>query len=154
MKINVLIFLPLVCLFQSCSWQEYFVVINETKSDIVVEYEVEIPPSGFPIFTNQPRCFSLNSERLINWNETSKTEDLDTAKHLVKICLAPNKGLIIGELSNDYYTSFDQYFINGRYFNLKNLTINYADILTEINPKNFDNFFIKHKKMIEYRVKK
>ena len=143
----------LVCFLQSCSWQEYFVITNETKSDIIIEYEIEMPASGFSIFNTNPLYYKLNSDGSIYWDETNNATDIDTARLLVKIILPPNNGLVIGNLSNDNYKSYNQYFINGRHFNLKKLRIQNAETITEINRPNFDTYFTKQKGLIEYRVK-
>lgn len=153
MKIKLLILLSIVFLFHGCSWQESFVITNETKSDIIIEYDVEMPSNGFPIFDNHPNYYELNSDGLIYWDKVKKIVDLDTANHSVKFILLPNNGLIIGTLSNDNYKSYDQYFINGRHFNLKDLKIKKAGTVTEIRPKNFDDYFTNQKGLIIYRIK-
>ncbi len=152
-KILLLILLPLVCFLQNCSWQEYFVITNQTKSNIVIEYEIEMPADGFSIFDNHPIYYKLNSDGSIYWNETHNAVDLDTANLLVKTILTPNNCLIIGELSNDNYKSHNQYFINGRHFNLKNLKIENANAITKINFQNFDAYFTKQNNLITYKIK-
>lgn len=153
MKLKVLILLSIVFILQGCSRQESFVITNETKSDIIIEYEVEPTPDGFPIFNDQPNSYDLNTDGLIYWDKVRDIVDLDTASHSFKLILPPNKGLIIGELSNDNYKSYDQYFINGRHFNLKQLKIKSGNTVTEIRPETFDNYFKKQKSLIVYRVK-
>ncbi|HRP60001.1 MAG TPA: hypothetical protein PK833_06895, partial [Vicingus sp.] len=52
-----------------------------------------------------------------------------------------NAALIFGRLHNDKYTSYNQSFINGRSFNLAELTIKTAQKTTSILPETFDNYF-------------
>lgn len=148
MKAKLFILLPLLFLLQGCSWQEYFVVINQTKADIIIEYEIEIPSTGFPIFSNQPNEYKLHSDGTIYWNETHDIADLNPDSHWIKVLLPPNNGLVIGRLSNDNYKSYNQYYINGRHFNLKNLKIQTGENIIEITPTNFDHYFAKHKNLI------
>ncbi|CAN5460079.1 hypothetical protein BH10BAC1_BH10BAC1_16660 [soil metagenome] len=153
MKLKILLLLPLLCLFQSCSWLENFVITNETTENITIEYELEERLDGFPIFDTQPESYKLNSDNTIYWNEVIKTADLDTARYLVKVILPPKQGLVLGTLSNDNYKQHDQYFINGRHFNLKHLKIQTPKTTTEITAKNFDSYFTKVKGQIAYGVK-
>lgn len=139
--------------FQSCSWQEYFVMSNKTNSDIIIEYEIENPPSGFSIFDDHPSIYKLSKAGDINWNETSEPNDSDTSKLSVKIILAPNTAVIFGHLSNDNYKKHDQYFINSRHFNLKKIKIVKEKTLLEISPKNFDDFFMKKNGIIGLTIK-
>ena len=152
MKKIIILFL-IILTFQGCSWQEYFVITNQTNSDIIVEYEIEQPKSGFAIFDNRQTLHKLSKEGGIDWNETLEIKDLDTARLIIKIQLSPNTAVIIGNLSNDNYKKHDQYFINGRTFNLKKLNITNGQPTKEITPENFDDFFVKKKGMILLRTK-
>jgi hypothetical protein len=71
----------------------------------------------------------------------------------VKIILPPNNALIIGRISNDHYTSFDQYFINGRTFNLKKLSVKKGTTTIQISPDNFDDYFKKKNGVIGLKIK-
>ena len=42
-----LFLLLIIFLFGGCSWREYFIIINETETDILVEYELEKSKVGF-----------------------------------------------------------------------------------------------------------
>ncbi len=119
MKKLVIVFFILF-LFQGCSWQEYFVISNQTKSDIIVEYEIEQPKSRFAIFTDRSTIYKTTNFGDIDWNEFYEPIDQDSTSLSFKIILAPKKALIIGYLSNDNYKEHDQYFINERSFTLKN----------------------------------
>lgn len=153
MKTKLFFLIPLLFLLQGCSWSEYFVITNETNADIIIEYEVSIPSTGFSIFSNQPKCYKLHSDRTVYSNEIRDITDFNSEQHLVKVVLPSNNGLIIGGLSNDNYKSYDQYFINGRHFNLKNLKIQHGETVIEITPANFDRYFVKHKNLIACKIK-
>lgn len=105
--------------------------------------------SGFPIFTERAEIFKMNKSGDINWENRSAITDLDTSLQTVKIILPPNSILNFGHLSNDHYTSHNQYFINDRKFNLEKLIVN----KTEIVPETFDKYFKKDDGSIVYRIK-
>ncbi|MDO8998618.1 MAG: hypothetical protein Q7W45_02555 [Bacteroidota bacterium] len=150
---KIIFFIVVILTFQGCSWQEYFVIINQTNSDITIEYEIEQPKSGFAIFDNRQTIHKLSKNGDIDWNETLEVNDLDTSRFIIKLLLAPNTVVTIGNLSNDTYKKHDQYFINGRTFNLKNLKILNSKPIIEITPENFDNFFVKKNGIIALRLK-
>ncbi|MBL7911241.1 MAG: hypothetical protein JNJ41_09335 [Bacteroidia bacterium] len=141
-------------IFQACSWQESFVITNQTSADIIIEYEILSPETGFGIFDAHPSSYALNTSNSIDWNKQADALDQDTAKYIVKIVLPPKKALIIGQLSNDHYKSHDQYFINGRTFNLKKLKIQNDKTVIEISSENFDTYFSKKEGAITLRIKK
>lgn len=153
MKTKFIIFLTAVFLLQGCSWQEYFIITNETTEDIVIEYKLKKTPEGFPIFDQHPKSYELNADGLIYWDKMKSIKDTDTTDQSIQITLPPNTGLLMGQLSNDEYKSFDQTFINRRHFNLKSLKITSAGKTTEIQPETFDDHFTKEKGMIRYRAK-
>jgi len=151
------IYLPVLFflyIFQGCSWQEYFIITNQTSTDIIIEYEITMPQTGFAIFDTHPSSYKLNSNNNIDWNEQADVLDQDTAAFTAKIVLAPKTALTIGHLSNDHYKGRDQYFINGRVFNLKRLKIQNDKTVIEISPENFDDHFSKKDGIIALRVKK
>ena len=150
---GVLIF-SFVFILQACSWQEYFVITNQTEENINIEYEIISPSGGFPIFEDHPSGYKLNASNEIDWTKTIEPLDLDTARLSVKIILEPKQALIIGYLSNDHYKKHDQYFINGRSFNLKKLQIQKDKTTLTISPENFDEYFFKKNGTIVLRVKK
>lgn len=128
-------------------------ITNETQSEIIIEYEVITPLNGFIIFDIQPTNYELTSKEHIDWTKEHEVKDLVTSSGLVKLKLPPNKGLIIGRLSNDSYKSYDQDFINGRHFNLKTLKIRTLKEVTEIKPETFDDYFVKQKGVVVYIIK-
>lgn len=153
MKTKLIIFLIAVFLLQGCSWQEYFIITNETTEDIVIEYKLKKIPEGFPIFDQHPKSYALNADGIIYWDKMKSIKDTDTTDQSIQITLPPNTGLLMGQLSNDEYKSFDQSFINRRHFNLKSLKIMHSGKVTLIQPETFDDYFVKNKGMIKYKVK-
>jgi hypothetical protein len=143
----------IVIIFQSCSWQEYFTITNQTKTDIIVEYEIEQPKIGFAIFDDRPTIYKTSNSGDIDWNEIIDPNDQDTARLSFKIVLAPNNTLTIGHLSNDNYKKYNQYFINGRTFNLKKISIKKETTTIQISPENFDNYFLKKNGIIGLKIK-
>ncbi len=144
-----------IFLLSGCSWQEYFLVKNETASDISIEYSISSPGSGFGfgIFDTSPTIYKLNSSGSIDWNDQLSFVDTDTASLGIRVILPPKSSVVIGYLSNDHYKKYDQQFINGRTFNLKKINLISNGKSTEIIPENFDSFFKKTSGNIEYRTK-
>ncbi|MES2138358.1 MAG: hypothetical protein V4511_01525 [Bacteroidota bacterium] len=144
-----------IFLLSGCSWQEYFMVTNETTSDITIEYSISSPGSGFGfgIFETTPTIYKLTPTGSIDWNDQLSFVDTDTTSLGVTVLLPAKSSVVIGYLSNDHYKKHDQQFINGRTFNLKKINLNSSGKSTEIIPENFDSFFKKSSGNIEYRVK-
>ncbi len=151
-KIALLLF-STIFLFSGCSWQQYFVISNETLSDITIEYSIPIPSDGFGIFNTSPILYKLNSSGSMDWDNQLSIIDNDTSLFAVKIVLPPKSAVVIGELSNDNYETHNQKFINGRIFNLEKIILNKNGNFTEITPENFDIFFKKTSGNIEYTIK-
>lgn len=152
-KVSLLFFTSVLFLFSGCSWQEYFVVSNESTSDITLEYEIESFENGFPIFESRPSVYRLDASGTINWNEKVTVADGNMLPQIIQIVLPPKSAIIIGNLSNDQYEKHDQYFINGRKFNLKNMKIVAKNKIIEISPENFDNYFKKKNGFIIFKTK-
>lgn len=150
-KYCIILFVLLVC--HSCSWVEDFVISNETEQTILVSYELNEAKSSFPIFESKPDLYQMNSLQEVDWNKQRISEDADTAVRKVSIQVPPNCALVFGRLQNDTYKRYDQYFINGRTFNLKNLKISVANKTTDILPETFDKYFKKHNGSITYSVR-
>lgn len=142
-----------IFLLSGCSWQEYFLITNETTSDIVIEYSISSPESGFGIFDTTPTIYKLNSSGSINWNNQLFFVDSDTTSLGVSVLLPPKSSVAIGYLSNDHYEKYNQQFINGRTFNLKVINLNSNGKSTKVIPENFDSFFKKNSQGIEFTVK-
>lgn len=143
-------FIFLLC---GCSWQEYFLVTNETTSAITIKYSISNPESGFGIFETTPTLYKLNSSGSVDWNNQLSFVDTDTTSLGIRVILPPKSSVMIGYLSNDHYKKYDQQFINGRTFNLKKINLNSNGKSSEIIPENFDGFFKKRSGNIEYRAK-
>ena len=152
-KVIALFFIPLIFLFSGCSWVESFIITNETTSDITVEYEIENPSNGFAIFDNFPSTYQLNKSNNIDWEKPLFIIDNDTTKLVFKFVLPPKSAIIIGKLYNDTYKKYNQYFINGRKFNLKKLNVINNLNIPEITPQNFDNYFKKNDGCITFKIK-
>ncbi len=144
-----------IFLLTGCSWQEYFLITNETASNIAVEYSISSPGTGFGfgIFETTPTIYKLTPTGSIDWNDQLSIVDTDTTSLGVRIILPPKSSIVIGYLSNDHYEKYDQQFINGRTFNLKKINLNSNGKSTEIIPENFDSFFKKSSENIEYKAK-
>lgn len=137
----------------SCSWQEYFVISNLSQSDLIVDYKLNEDEKGFSIFNNHPLLYKLNSSNEIDWNAQQIPIDADTSQYGFKLTIPPHYTLIFGELSNEHYSAFDQYFINGRSFNLKELEIIQNHTAIKILPSSFDRYFKKRNGIINFEIK-
>lgn len=156
MKKHILTFILLtamIILLSGCSWVEYFVVTNETKLDISIEYRVENPNGGFPIFDNNPSVYGLTKRGNIDWDNKLSYINNDTSRYVIKMTLHPNCAIIIGNLSDDHYQNHSQYFINGRVFNIKNITIINNGNSIVITKDTFDDYFKKKNGYILYSIK-
>ena len=151
---KILLFLPtsLFILFTACSWQQYFAVFNNTDKDIYIEYCIKRVNGGFPIFDQEPEFYKTNKKNNINWDAylLQNTELLNDTT--IRFTLAPSSVSIIGVLSNDNYTSYNQYFINGRSFNLEYIRIVNGNDTTLVVPDTFDNYFLNDNGVIAYKA--
>lgn len=152
-KFHFLSILLFSFIFSGCSWQEYFVVSNESASEITLEYEIENPETGFAIFENKPSVYKLNVSNKIDWNEMLTISDGNRMPHIIQIVVPPKSAIVFGNLSNDHYKKHDQYFINGRVFNLKKMKITTNNKIIEIGAENFDNYFKKKDGNIVFSLK-
>lgn len=139
--LKILLFLFSINFLWSCSWVQYFMVINESNEPIEVSYTLTEPEKTFAIFENNPTAYELKKPRQINWDKKLELTDLETSYETVKIQLPANTALIFGYLHNDKYTSYNQNFINGRSFNLSEMSIKTSKETTAIKPETFDNYF-------------
>jgi len=135
--------ITLIIFLASCSWQEYFVISNTSQSEVIFNYTVEEVENGFPVFTNQPLLYKLNSSMEIDWNSNQIPQDLDTSLTGLKLKIPPNYAVVFGELSNEHYKAYNQTFINGRVFNLKELELLHSNDTIIIVPESFDTYFKK-----------
>ncbi|MGE0560324.1 MAG: hypothetical protein AB7O47_00770 [Flavobacteriales bacterium] len=136
-----------------CSWIERFMVVNESDEEIEITYTLVPPEETFAIFDNSPESYALKKKGQIDWDKKLEINDLDTSFQTVYIQLPPKTLLVFGSLHNDNYTSYDQYFINGRSFNLVEMTITTKGKTQIIKPESFDEFFHKKNGSVSFVVK-
>lgn len=151
-KATTFILTTLILLLSGCSWQEYFVLHNNTGSDITVTYTTT-KVNGFAIFDNMPSVYQSNNSGEIDWNKKIEVEDKDTSLPGYQFILPPNSILKFGTLSNDNYVKHDQEFINDRVFNLQIMEIMKKDGSVKITADQFDHFFKKKKGLIKYEIR-
>ena len=146
-----LLFLLITILLSGCSWQEYFVLENNSDSSIVVSYSLS-QANGFPIF-DEADAYMATSSGEVDWNKKITIDDSDTSALGFQFMLPPNSILTFGHLSNDHYSNWSQQFINGRVFNFKMMQIKMKDRNITISKDSFDSFFKKKNGYIKFRVK-
>ncbi len=134
-----------------CSWQEYFVLENNSDSNIVVTYTLS-QVNGFPIF-DYADAYMTSKSGEVDWNKKITIEDSDTSDLGFQFTLPPNSILTFGHLSNDHYSSWSQHFINGRVFNFQMMKIKMKDRNITISKDSFDSFFKKKNGYIKFSVK-
>ncbi|MDZ4663762.1 MAG: alpha amylase C-terminal domain-containing protein [Bacteroidota bacterium] len=148
------IILVLICLvFTRCSWIELFVIIYESDKAIFVNYEITENSGVFSLFYPHPNMCVLNSSDEIEWGKEMAFADEDSAANKVSVAIPPRSALVFGGLNNDKYKSYDQKFINGRNFNLKQLQLLFNNKIIDIIPANFDKHFKKHHGQIRFVIK-
>ena len=137
---------------QGCSWICRFYIANPTNETIAVEMKLSDACGSFPIFHypfyyyGKLRQYKLRKNNRVDF-ENSKEINADTLEIFshYKVQIPPHTAIEIGQLQNDNYEKHDQYFINGRTFNMEHLRISKKDKNVEITPSNFDNYFGKRK---------
>ena len=134
---------------QGCSWVCRFYIANTTNETITAEIKLKDSCGSFPIFHYPgkyfgPRQYKLKNNGSVDFEKASdaKADTLEIFSHY-KVQIPPHTALEIGQLQNDNYTKHDQYFINGRVFNLEKISISEKKI--EIVTSTFDNYFHKGK---------
>jgi len=145
-------FTPFIWL-TGCSWQEYFVILNASPSAVTVQYTIAGVEKGFPIFTQQPVLYALNTSNDINWHAPQNAVDLDSSSTGLKIRIPANYAIVLGALNNDHYKAYNQNFINARVFNLEELEVLRNDDTLSVLPTNFDAFFKKKAGQIALEIK-
>jgi len=145
-----LLFIASVFLF-SCSWQEYFVIENNSKYELEIIYDVE-STDGFPIFQSHPSIHPADGNR-IDWSKQKEAVNYSRSPNRVHVKLPAGKRLVFGNLSNDKYEKYNQYFINDRKFNLQRLKIFKTGVDSiVIVPETFDSHFRKKDGIIKLPV--
>lgn len=152
-RFRIFLLLLLTSCLSSCSWNEYFVLFNATGSSVQVRYEVDPTETAFPLFNTAFRAHKTTRNDEIDWNNSVQLTDTDTVENSVTLLLPQHTSLIIGELSNDHYSRYDQQFINGRVFNLVSIEILNGSQTTNINPTQFDSYFKKKNGVIGYVIR-
>ncbi len=148
----VFLFTIIAVLFTGCSWQEYFIISNTSSSSINIDYKLKDSTKGFDIFDQIPTAYTLTASGTIDWENPLTILDTDTTLLSVKLVIPANSSVIIGHLSNDHYTGYNQYFINSRNFNLKQIRIINHEKVIEIIPQTFDTFFKKDMGEIVFKM--
>ena len=146
MKNKLLILLLCVAFLNACSWRVCFYVLNNSDKPVSVEIKLNKKITSFPIFHYNRFIARSEKKEKINYENQSdiKADTLEDYSH-IKIFVPAHMALEIGQLQNDKYEKHDQYFINGRVFNLEWLIIGDGEKETKITPASFDNFFRKGK---------
>jgi len=155
MKRNLIFFLIIsLTSLTACSWQEYFVISNMSDETAKVEYCITMNFGGFPLFENDPDFFRIAENGNINWEKNIEKELNSISDTIISFELNKKEAAIIGRLSNDHYTGYNQYFINGRVFNLNYINIISKTDTVRIIPESFDKYFSKVKGYITCTIKK
>ncbi|AEA45234.1 hypothetical protein [Fluviicola taffensis] len=141
--VKVIVGIAMLMSVSACSWNEYFMVSNQSSHPTIIQYQLTHVEKGFPIFTNQPVIYKLDDSNEINWDTKQIPIDLDTSSAGIQLEIPVNCAVVFGELNNDRYRSPKQEFINGRVFNLQELEILKNKHLQKITPENFDKYFKK-----------
>ncbi len=128
-------------------------IINKSDKAIYVNYEIMQSSGVFPIFTDHPSVYPVNSSGGIEWGKDMAFADEDAMPNKISVALPPRSVLVFGSLHNDTYKKYDQQFINGRTFNLKQLQILSNSKILNIIPSSFDDHFKKHQGQIRLVVK-
>lgn len=150
-RFRIYALLLLTSCLSSCSWQEYFAIVNTTGSPIEVHYEIDSSGKGFPIFTTSFRAYKTIRNNELDWNNSVQLTDTDSLVNSVTLLLPAHTSVVIGELSNDHYSRHDQQFINDRIFNF--VSIEVPDQNTVIASGEFDNYFNKKNGIVSYEIR-
>jgi len=156
-KLLLYLFLFLVfSQFTSCSWIEGFYITNTSDDPVIIKINLnKVYKSAFPIFDYyDATIYQLDKKNKILYEKVN-TVTYDTLERFYHITfiVPPNSAAQIGALHNDTYKSHDQYFINGRYFNLESLTAEQKDKTITVTYESFDRFFIKGKNGVELVIR-
>lgn len=130
---------------QGCSWICRFYIANTTSETITVEMKLADSVRYFPIFHyGKLRQYKLTKSNNVDFEKMKEivADTLEKFSHYL-LEIPPHTAFEIGQLQNDNYEKHDQYFINGRTFNLEKISISQKKI--EIVPTTFDNYFRKGK---------
>ncbi|MFI5204369.1 MAG: hypothetical protein ACHQF2_07715, partial [Flavobacteriales bacterium] len=98
-------------------------------------------------------CYEITRNGRINFDVKVDIEDTNPDANIVSVVVPEKCVLIIGHLSNDKYTSYNQEFINDRKFNLKTLSVEWGGNVRQVTPSTFDSHFTKVRGTIRLLVK-
>lgn len=145
MKYKAVIFILLALALQNCSWICRFFISNTSDKPVSIEIKLNKTAANFPIF--HYREFYLhetNGEKIKDDTKEFLADTLEDYSH-IKFTLPAHTAVEIARLQNDKYEKHDQYFINGRVFNLESLALTNNGKETKITPETFDTYFKKGK---------
>jgi len=151
-KLLILPFIIFVFFLQGCSWICNFYIVNTTNEPVTAEIKLFDSVNSFPIFHYSERSgYKLKNNNSVDYENMCviKADTLEKISHY-KVQIPPRSAIAIGQLQNDHYEKHDQYFINGRVFNLEHIVISEKKI--EIVPATFDSYFKKGKNNEVYFV--
>jgi len=102
--LSVISFFSLTILLTGCSWNEYFVIVNRTGSDILVEYQLDEPVDALDIFVTAPDVYRADDKDEIDW-DIEKIDSEDSEPDISKVSLVLKNGTLLrfGILRNDHY---------------------------------------------------
>ena len=153
MKNKFLILVLSVFLLQACSWRVRFFIMNTSDKPVNIEIKLNKNLASFPIFHYRRLYLHDAPKNKIKDEEKEFLADtLEDYSHF-KFSLAAHTAVEFGELQNDHYENHDQYFINGRVFNLESVVINADGKEAHITKENFDKYFTKEKSEVYYFIK-
>jgi hypothetical protein len=119
--------------------------MNTSESPITVEIKLKKDLTNFPIFHyRKVYVHDAPNDKIKDEEKEFLADTLENYSHF-KYTIPAHSAVEIGELQNDKYEKYNQYFINGRIFNLESLVINSAGKETKIVPETFDAYFKKGK---------
>lgn len=141
--------------FTSCSWILGFYLINSSAEEINIEMKLQDSLRGtFAIFDyNDAAAYPLSkhSDFMYDKSFQIRYDTLNKFSNLI-FKIPVNTAVQIGVLHNDTYKNHDQYFINGRVFNLEKIIIKKKTGNTTITYDSFDRFFQKGSNRVQYII--
>lgn len=141
-------------LANSCSTAEFFMIVNNSDKSLFVNYTLLEKEDGFGIFNDNPRVYANSDNALVEWNKpVNAVAHKKDSSSSIEVILPPHCTLVFGTLFNDVYTTCDQEFNNGRYFNLTSLNLSQKEKKVDIDSTNFDFYFTKKSGKIYYSFK-
>ena len=117
--------------------------MNTSDKPINVDIKLHKNQVNFPIFHyGKIYVHEAFDEKMKDAEKEMLSDTLENFAHF-NFTLAAHSAAEIGELQNDHYEKYNQYFINGRVFNVESLVINSGGNKTTIVPETFDTYFKK-----------